>query len=186
MAAHISGTLHARAYGYGRTQIDLTPQQEPPHDIRLKPFAPKALYLSFCGIGNRTLCESALDLIEVTDLNALVIDVKGIVAKTNTKAGHSLFVKDLDICSRRKCLLAHPLTRGLELDDPRMTEFRLQVMQSKPFLRRIYADWYQMICSKMPNGDGSVLEIGSGAGHFVELAPKAIQSEVFSVEMWTS
>jgi len=44
------------------------------------PFAPKALYLSFYGIGNRTLCESALDLIEVTDLNALVIDVKGIVA----------------------------------------------------------------------------------------------------------
>jgi hypothetical protein len=69
--------LGARAYGYGRTQIDLTPQREPPHDIRLKPFAPKALYLSFYGIGNRTLRESALDLIEMTDLNALVIDVKG-------------------------------------------------------------------------------------------------------------
>jgi hypothetical protein len=69
--------LGARAYGYGRTQFDLTPHQEPRHDIRLKPIAPKALYLSFYGIGNRTLRESALDLIEMTELNALVIDVKG-------------------------------------------------------------------------------------------------------------
>ena len=38
----LSPQLGARTYGYGRTQIDLTPQQVPPHDIRLKPFAPKA------------------------------------------------------------------------------------------------------------------------------------------------
>jgi hypothetical protein len=69
--------LGVRAYGYGRTQVPLAPQQESVQDIRLKPFAPKALYLSFYGIGNRTLRESALDLIEITELNALVIDVKG-------------------------------------------------------------------------------------------------------------
>lgn len=80
---------------------------------------------------------------------------------------------------RLKSVLAHPLTKGLELDDPRMTELRVQVIQSKPFLRRIYSDWYQMICSKIPAGDGAVLEIGSGAGHLVEFAPGAIRSEVF-------
>ena len=46
-------------------------------EIGLKPFAPKALYLSFYGIGDRGLRESALKLIETTELNALVIDVKG-------------------------------------------------------------------------------------------------------------
>jgi hypothetical protein len=35
------------------------------------------LYLSVFGIGSRTLREAALDLIEATELNALVIDVKG-------------------------------------------------------------------------------------------------------------
>jgi hypothetical protein len=46
-------------------------------EIRLVPFKPKALYLSFFGIGDRTLREAALKLIEETELNALVIDVKG-------------------------------------------------------------------------------------------------------------
>lgn len=78
-----------------------------------------------------------------------------------------------------KSVLTHPLMRGLELDDPRTTELRLQVIQNKPFLRRIYSDWYQMICSKIPDGHGTVLELGSGAGYFADFAPEAIQSEVF-------
>src|SRR5262245_57660701 len=78
-----------------------------------------------------------------------------------------------------KSLLSHPLTRGLELDDPRMTELRLRVIQNKPFLRKIYAEWYQIISSRIPAGEGRVLEIGSGAGYFAEFVPEAIQSEVF-------
>ena len=48
-----------------------------PHLIRLFPFTPKGLYLSFYGIGYRGIRESALKLIQETELNALVIDVKG-------------------------------------------------------------------------------------------------------------
>lgn len=48
-----------------------------PQEVRLKTFTPKALYLSFYGIGDRRIRESALRLIEETELNALVIDVKG-------------------------------------------------------------------------------------------------------------
>ncbi len=48
-----------------------------PQEIQLVPFTPKALYLSFYGIGDRTLRESALELLQETELNALVIDVKG-------------------------------------------------------------------------------------------------------------
>ena len=45
--------------------------------IRLVPFAPKALYLTFYGVGERAIREPALNLIQHTELNALVIDVKG-------------------------------------------------------------------------------------------------------------
>jgi len=48
-----------------------------PQEVKLKTFTPKALYLSFYGIGDRTIRESALKLIQETELNALVIDVKG-------------------------------------------------------------------------------------------------------------
>jgi len=67
----------------------------------------------------------------------------------------------------------------MELDDPKTTELRLQVIKSKPFLRRIYSDWYEMISSRIPSGQGLILEIGSGAGYFKELIPNAISSEVF-------
>jgi hypothetical protein len=53
------------------------PLNSSPQEIKLGPFNPKALYLSFYGIGDRTLRGSALRLIEETELNALVIDVKG-------------------------------------------------------------------------------------------------------------
>lgn len=78
-----------------------------------------------------------------------------------------------------KSFLANPLTKGLELDDPRTTELRVQIIQSKPFLRRLYADWYRMIVEKIPAGDGRVLELGSGGGYFVEFSREVIQSEVF-------
>ena len=62
-----------RAHGYLRTEQMIVPHQE----IKLMPFTPRALYLSFYGIGDRSLRESALKLIKETELNALVIDVKG-------------------------------------------------------------------------------------------------------------
>jgi hypothetical protein len=64
--------LAARAYGYTRAEVGSASQE-----IKLVPFRPKALYLSFFGIGDRTLRQAVLKLIEETELNALVIDVKG-------------------------------------------------------------------------------------------------------------
>lgn len=66
-----------RAPGYGRTEstdAGTVPRQV---EIRLPAIEPKALYLSFYGIGDRGLRGAALKLIEETELNALVIDVKG-------------------------------------------------------------------------------------------------------------
>ncbi len=69
--------LAVRAPGYGRTEHILVPLDNMPQEIKLIPFKPKALYLSFYGIGDRGLRESAIKLIEETELNTLVIDVKG-------------------------------------------------------------------------------------------------------------
>lgn len=67
-----------RAQGYLRTELTIkTPLVSRPLQIELAPFRPKAVYLSIYGIGSGTLRRAALKLIEETEINALVIDVKG-------------------------------------------------------------------------------------------------------------
>jgi hypothetical protein len=72
--ATLGDRLRLRAPGYRRRDVAaeaLTPVLE------LEPFSPKALYLSVLGVGSRALREPAFRLIEETELNAVVIDVKG-------------------------------------------------------------------------------------------------------------
>jgi len=78
-----------------------------------------------------------------------------------------------------KELLAHPLTKGLDIDDPRTTHLRRQIVQEKTFLRRIYEEWYRSIAACLPAGDGAVLELGSGAGFMGDFVPNLITSELF-------
>ena len=69
--------LRVRAPGYRRGElIDAGPAINS-REVFLQPFRPKALYLSFYGIGDRSLRGAALKLLDETELNALVIDVKG-------------------------------------------------------------------------------------------------------------
>ena len=79
-----------------------------------------------------------------------------------------------------KRLLAHPLTRGLDIDDPRTTHLRQSIVRAKRFLRRIYEEWYAAIVAALPSEDGSVLELGSGGGFLSEWVPGLITSEVFA------
>jgi SAM-dependent methyltransferase len=74
--------------------------------------------------------------------------------------------------------LEHPLTRGLDLDDPRTTELRRRILEEKPFLRQIYVEWYDALASALPNGPGLVLELGSGAGFLDRVIPGLITSEI--------
>ena len=75
--------------------------------------------------------------------------------------------------------LRHPATEGLAADDPETTRIRKDIVRSKPFLRRIYLEWYANLISALPAGEGEVLEVGSGAGFFAEVCPQVITSEVF-------
>lgn len=77
-----------------------------------------------------------------------------------------------------RSLLAHPLTRGLDLDDPATTERRIEIIKSKGLLKRIYDQWYAMIKAGL-NEDGPILELGSGGGFLNESVKGLITSEVF-------
>ena len=76
-------------------------------------------------------------------------------------------------------LLAHPLTRGLDLNDPHLTELRRKLIRAKPFLLRIYREWYGWIVSRLPEMEGRVVELGAGAGFLGEAIPGLLPSEVF-------
>jgi SAM-dependent methyltransferase len=78
-----------------------------------------------------------------------------------------------------KSLLAHPLTRGLDLDDPRTTSLRREIIRRKRFLRQIYQEWYSTIAGALPAGRGTTLELGAGAGFLKDFLPDLIASELF-------
>ena len=70
-------------------------------------------------------------------------------------------------------------TRGLDIDDPRTTQLRRQIIQEKSFLRQIYQEWYAAIAAVLPRSTAPVLEIGSGAGFLKDFVPGLVTSEVF-------
>ena len=74
--------------------------------------------------------------------------------------------------------LAHPATRDLDLDDPRTTLLRKDILREKHFLQRIYREWYEALVAELPVPTGRVLEVGSGAGFLAEYVPGLITSDV--------
>lgn len=70
-------SIAARAYGYGRTQVSVDSGAANAAQLKLAAITPHALYLSFWGVGTRSLRETVLGLSGRTPVNAVVIDVKG-------------------------------------------------------------------------------------------------------------
>jgi SAM-dependent methyltransferase len=66
----------------------------------------------------------------------------------------------------------------MDVDDPRTTALRREIIQSKTFLKHIYCEWYARLAASMPP-DSRFLELGSAAGFFREFAPNLITSELF-------
>lgn len=81
-----------------------------------------------------------------------------------------------------KNLLKRRLKAVAELDSPAITERRREIILSKPFLRRIYEEWYTQIGAYVPEGPGKVLEIGSGPGFFHRHLPELITSDFIGVK----
>src|SRR5437667_12122507 len=75
-------------------------------------------------------------------------------------------------------LLEHPLTVGLNLDDPKTTQLRKQIIASKPFLRAIYDEWYSKPKSESPGIPGAVPEMGTGARHCENFIPRLVTWDI--------
>lgn len=76
-------------------------------------------------------------------------------------------------------MLSRPETRAFDIDDPRSTDLRRGIIRQNRFLKRIYDEWYGLLASRIPQGEGAILELGSGAGFLEDYVPEAIKSEVF-------
>ena len=78
-----------------------------------------------------------------------------------------------------KTLLRPPLARGLESESPEAAIFHRRIIQKKPFLKKIYQEWYSWLAAALPdNPPGPVVELGAGGGFFKEFLPRLINSEV--------
>jgi SAM-dependent methyltransferase len=77
--------------------------------------------------------------------------------------------------------LSHPLTSGLDIDDPRTTHLRQRLVRDKGLLSRIYLEWYRALAATVPPDGGQVLELGAGGGFMGEVIPGLITSERFPV-----
>jgi SAM-dependent methyltransferase len=78
-------------------------------------------------------------------------------------------------------LLAHPATRGLDLDAPETTALRRELVLAKPFLKAVYEEWYGLIVERLPDVGGDILELGSGGGFMEGHVPDLLTSDVFPV-----
>jgi SAM-dependent methyltransferase len=76
-----------------------------------------------------------------------------------------------------RSLFFYPQSQRIELDDPRCISQQREMFRKKLFLRQLYKQWYGLIEKSLPQGEGRVLEIGSGAGFLDEFLPDVITSE---------
>jgi hypothetical protein len=67
--------LRVLAPGYRRAEVDASQGRIVP--VHLEPITVRALYLTYYGVGDRSLRQKVLALTERTEANAVVIDVKG-------------------------------------------------------------------------------------------------------------
>lgn len=81
-------------------------------------------------------------------------------------------------------VLAHPATREVDLDSQECTEARNEIIRQNGYLRRIYEAWYDKVVGSIPEGDGGILEIGSGAGFFSDYfdSDDLITSDIIPLE----
>ena len=73
-----------------------------------------------------------------------------------------------------------PEITGIEnLDDPAITLLHAEIIQKKPFLKKIYIDFYEQFKKSISNSEEKTLvELGSGGGFIKEVISNMITSDV--------
>lgn len=68
------------------------------------------------------------------------------------------------------------------LDDPRTTLAHREIILQKPFLKRLYQDWYKIfIDTSRAVNIGKYLEIGSGGGFLKDEFPEVVTSDILDL-----
>jgi hypothetical protein len=76
-------------------------------------------------------------------------------------------------------LLVHPAVRHLDIDTPAAVLRHARMIRQKPFLHRLYRDWYGFLRAGLPGRVlGAVVELGSGGGFIREVIPEAVTTDV--------
>ena len=69
-----------------------------------------------------------------------------------------------------------------DLDDPRTTLAHREIILGKPFLKKLYRDWYAVFINRSRQiHQGKYLEIGSGGGFLQQEFPEVITSDVLEL-----
>lgn len=69
-----------------------------------------------------------------------------------------------------------------ELDDPNASLAHRDIILKKPFLKRLYNDWYLLFIIKSKEiKNGKYLEIGSGGGFLKDVFPEVITSDILTL-----
>jgi len=76
-----------------------------------------------------------------------------------------------------------PQTRRIkDLDDPATTLLHAEIIQKKPFLKKLYIDFYKQFRKAIPDFENKVLvELGSGGGFIKEVIGNMITSDVLEL-----
>ena len=69
-----------------------------------------------------------------------------------------------------------------DLDDPSTTILREKIMRRKPFLEKLYVDFYLMLQKSVgKENDNRIIELGSGGGFLKEVIPNAVTSDILKL-----
>lgn len=76
-----------------------------------------------------------------------------------------------------------PQTRCIkDLDDPATTLLHAEIIQKKPFLKKLYIDFYKQFRKAIPDFENKVLvELGSGGGFIKEVIGNVITSDILEL-----
>lgn len=73
-------------------------------------------------------------------------------------------------------------TINFDLDDPRATLAHRDIILTKPFLKKLYGDWYTQFIKLLKVEPGKkYLEIGSGGGFLKDVFPQVITSDILDL-----
>ncbi len=78
-----------------------------------------------------------------------------------------------------------PETRGIaSLDDPAATALHRAIILKKPFLKRLYAEWYGVFrrAVRPPLESRMLVELGSGGGFIKDMMPHVVTSDVLDLQ----